>query len=422
MPNEISNAIKVIPSASRLVRSLRDLGYDFPQAVADLVDNSVAAEATRVAIDLQFDGPDSWLRIVDDGTGMGGDEITEAMRFGTSRAYDDEALGKFGLGLKTASLSQCRRLSVASRRAQARMRIEVRALDLDHVIDTDRWEIFDIPGREAEERLIEPLRESTGTVILWESLDRLLDFKIPWGRRAEGALEALADQLRLHLGMVFHRFIDAEVGGRSRLQISVNGERVTPWDPFGRSEPATLVLPPADFDLQTEDNFGLVRFQPYVLPARDRFSDESSFHSLAGPRKWNAQQGLYIYRANRLIQAGGWSRLRALDEHVKLARASIDFYPELDSAFKVNVAKVRVTLPSDLRDRLQPVVEPWVRAAQNAYRASAKSESPSRRQARPDVRQALEDAACATGQTRSLRRIIKRIRKDSPAIAREFGW
>jgi len=422
MPNGRSSTIKVIPSASRLVRSLRDLGYDFPQAVADLVDNSVAADAARIAIDLRFEGPDSWLRIADDGQGMGGDEITEAMRYGSSQSYDDEALGKFGLGLKTASLSQCRRLSVASRRAPTRARMEVRALDLNHVIEADRWEIFDIPARSADARLVEPLRESPGTIVLWESLDRLFDFKIPWGKRAENALDTLAGQLRLHLGMIFHRFLSGEVEGRDSLEILVNGEPVEGWDPFALTEHSTAVLSPADFDMQTEEGFGLVRFQPFVLPSREEFSSEDAFHAHAGPRRWNAQQGFYIYRANRLIQAGGWSRLRTLDEHVKLARASIDFYPELDSAFKVNVAKVRVSLPAELKERLGPVAEPWIRAAQTAYRANAKSELPRRKQPRPELRSALEQAAEDAGEGRSFRRIVRRLRRSHPGAAHDLGW
>src|SRR3954468_280535 len=108
-------AIELIPSAKRLIRSLRDMGYDFAQAVADVVDNSIEAGASLVAIDVEFDGDDSFVRIADDGKGMTADELREAMRYGAEREYDEDDLGKFGLGLKTASMSQCQRLSVASR-------------------------------------------------------------------------------------------------------------------------------------------------------------------------------------------------------------------------------------------------------------------------------------------------------------------
>jgi signal transduction histidine kinase len=109
-------AIEVIPSARRLIRSLRDMGYDFAQAVADIVDNSVEARATVVAIDVEFDGDDSWVRIRDNGKGMKPDELREAMRYGAERVYDTDDLGKFGLGLKTASMSQCECLTISTRR------------------------------------------------------------------------------------------------------------------------------------------------------------------------------------------------------------------------------------------------------------------------------------------------------------------
>src|SRR5437899_2575141 len=108
---------RIVPSASRTVASLRDIGYDTPHAVADLVDNSLAAGATRVDVDLAFDGSESWVRVSDNGTGMDAAALLEAMRYGSERDYERDDLGKFGFGLKTASTSQCRRLTVASRRS-----------------------------------------------------------------------------------------------------------------------------------------------------------------------------------------------------------------------------------------------------------------------------------------------------------------
>ena len=427
------SAIQVIPSARRLIRSLRDLGYDFPQAVADLVDNSVTAGATRIKIDIHFEGPDSWLRIVDDGSGMDSATITEAMRYGSDQSYDDEALGKFGLGLKTASLSQCRNLIVASRTGAGRKRVEVRQLDLDYVSEANRWEIFALEASRCDARLVDPLEAGPGTVVLWQSLDRVLGFKIPWGKRARSALDSLATQLDLHLAMVFHRFLAGEVDGRRRLRILINGRNVRPWNPFATDEPATQVLPACEIDVQTPDGIGIVRFQPYVLPPRERFSSEEAFHRLAGPRKWNAQQGFYIYRAHRMIQSGGWSRMRALDEHVKLARAAIDFFPELDAAFEINVAKVRAVLPAYLKEELARPVESLVRAAQAAYREHSGSGTVARAEsfavpasgssaARTPVRRALELAARKARERDALERIVIALRRTNPRVAKSLGW
>jgi hypothetical protein len=199
-----------------------------------------------------------------------------------------------------------------------------------------------------------------------------------------------------------------------------------------------------------------------VLPRQDRFSSEAAFMRAGGPGRWNSQQGLYIYRANRMIQSGGWSRLRTSDEHSKLARAALDFHPDLDSAFEVNVAKARVNLPADLRERLRDPIDDLARWAQRVYRqtdragssvdrdlramsetdSAAESRSPSpmpgqaeeaeigdaadavriRRQTAERVRSALEDAAQAAGEDHSLRRIIEVLRVRSPQMADELGW
>jgi hypothetical protein len=230
--------------------------------------------------------------------------------------------------------------------------------------------------------------------------------------------------------MTFHRFLSGEIAGRKRLRIKINGSPVQPWDPFARDENATEALPGCEIEVVTSDSVGLARFQPFVLPPRERFSTEEAFHRQSGPRKWNAQQGFYIYRANRMIQSGGWSRMRALDEHVKLARASIDFYPALDPAFEVDVSKARAVLPAELRERLQGPVESLVRAAQAAYRAHSNGhgDAPQTTRARlhsppiPGARAAIESAAENAGESASLKRIIRKLRKSHPQLAAQLGW
>lgn len=364
--------LEVIPSAKRLIQSLRDIGYDFKHAVADIVDNSISAEASRIAITMRFDGGDSWLRIADNGTGMSGTTITEAMRFGTEREYEAGELGKFGLGLKTASLSQCSRFTVASRIDKDTRRIEVRQWNLDHVEATNRWEIIDVPASERPYELIEPVQASTGTVVLWEQLDRVLGYKIPWGDRARNGFFRLAEELDLHLGMVFHRFLSGEARRKKKLEITINGTIVEPWDPFARTEKATIELPQQQFEIASDNGPGLIAYHPYILPPREKFSSLKEFERLAGPGKWNYQQGFYIYRADRMIQSGGWSYMRTSDEHTKLARVALEFMPDLDSAFDLNVAKARVNLPASLKQQLKPHIEQLAKQARKAYTPSSK--------------------------------------------------
>ncbi len=453
---------QVVPAAARTISSLRDVGYELPQAIADLVDNSVSAGAATVSVDVRFDGTDSWIRIADDGHGMDTATLTESLRYGSVRDYGGDDLGKFGFGLKTASTSQCRRVVVASRRALERARIEVRALDLAHIERTNRWEILVVDPTERPQHLIDPIRDNTGTVVLWENLDRILNYKDPWGGWAKRRLLDRAGAIAEHLGMVFHRFLAGQVRGH-KLQILVNGSVVDPWDPFCRDEPKTTALPDHDFRVASESGMGIVHVSPYVLPDKAEFSDSAAWQRASGPLKWNRQQGMYVYRANRLIQWGGWSRIRTIDEHTKLARVALDFSPNLDAAFEINISKSIVKLPIDLRDDIEPVVNQVARIASQRYRTGADSKggsrgrrtSPTPTPPRPgpvvDVihpnsgmppieadagsvsaintasiehgaRSAIEAAARAAGEQDALERIVASLRRTAPGVARDLGW
>jgi uncharacterized tellurite resistance protein B-like protein len=362
---------EVIPSARRLIKSLRDMGYDFASAVADLIDNSIAAQATLVAIDVEFDGDDSWVRIADNGIGMSVSELKEAMRYGAERDYDADDLGKFGLGLKTASMSQCQRLSVASRVNPRRAEIAAFCWDLDHIEKTNRWEILSLENEHLGPAIRKPLRDTLGTVVLWQKLDRVLGYKHPYGEMARKRILLMCREVEAHVGMVFHRFLGGEVSGK-RLKILINGNPVQPWDPYCRKELNTQRLSPVTLKVEQENERGQIEIEPFVLPHQEQFSSLSAFVRASGPAKWNRQQGFYIYRANRLIQSGGWSNLRTIDEHTKLARVALSFSPNLDEAFKINVAKMRVQLPAQLRDKIQEATAPTIKLARETYSQSGK--------------------------------------------------
>lgn len=361
---------EVAPSAARLTGSLRDIGYDFQTAVADLVDNCVAAGARHVDVELNYVAGGSYVLVSDDGVGMSSNQLLEALRFGSRRSYSRNELGRFGLGLKTGSFSQCRRLTVVSRHAKHQQRIHTRTLDLDDIERRDAWSVLVDERSDAVDRAVSILRQGPGTVVVWEKLDRVLPEKYAesgWGRRR---LSSLAVKTSEHLSMVFHRFI-AGLPDRDELILSVNGEKLRPWDPFAQSEPSTQVLSGQVFEIETDRGSSDVRVQGYVLPPRDQFSSPEEFERMSGPLKWNRQQGLYIYRADRLVQYGGWNGIRGIDEHTKLARMSIDFDTDLDEAFQINVAKMRVILPPSLKQMLErPIHEACVHA-DDAYRKAA---------------------------------------------------
>jgi hypothetical protein len=357
----------VIPSAARLMTSLRDIGYDLASAVADLVDNSIDAGAATVAIDVCRKGSASFIRIADDGRGMTERVLDEAMRYGSRTSYGGRDLGRFGLGLKTASLSQCRRLTVATR-TTSKGPIRIRRWDLDEVRRRDAWELQRLVRSECPPYLLEPIRLTVGTVVLWEKLDRILSYSRPETEYAVRALEAMSEAIAQHLSMVFHRFLAGETVGRRRLRIRFNGEPLAPWDPFARSEAATKRLPEQRLSIDRGGNASHIKVRPYVLPSQVQFSTVEAHAAAAGPKKWNRQQGIYIYRGDRMIQSGGWNRLRTMDEHSKLARIALDVPSELEDLFQINVAKMRVVVPEELRPQLRALAAGVVNVAQEVYR------------------------------------------------------
>jgi len=417
----------VAPSAARLTGSLRDIGYDFNSAVADLVDNSITAGATQVDILVEFDGEDSRVFIADNGRGMSINGLTEALRFGSRRMYGSGDLGRYGLGLKTASLSQGRSVTVLTRTSSGRSLIHTRQLDLDLVIEFDDWLIIEPTSTPVIDRARNMLENGPGTVVIWEKLDRVVPAKNASGGWARRRFETLTQKLIEHLGLVFHKFLAGEVGGET-LRLTVNGQKVAPWDPFARSEKATIELDEQVFEIEHGDVVGAVTMRRWVLPGRDEFSSLAEFERLSGPLKWNRQQGLYTYRAGRLVQWGGWCGIRGIDEHTKLARASLEFDTDLDEAFNINVAKMRVSIPAQLRQMIERPINEMCSIADERYRKASRSSVEAERKRggegsapSAEIGVALVSAAIQAGEFEAFKRIAAVLRKVDPSLAKVLG-
>lgn len=426
----------ITPSAARLTESLRDIGYDFPAAVADIVDNSVMAGATHVDVLVEFAGEESYVVISDDGEGMTGNGLVEALRYGSRRAYGRSDLGRYGLGLKTASLSQCRSVTVVTCRRSSLGKVNVRMLDLDLIAEWDEWLVVEPPTVPVIERSAERLASEPGTVVIWRKLDRVLPEKRPDGGWARRRLDAMAAKTVEHLGIVFHRYLEgAEERG---LVITVNGHKVQPWNPFAPSEPTTSELPLQRFDMTVGDMSGTVTLRRYALPPRDEFSSLEAFERYSGPLNWNRQQGIYIYRAGRLVQWGGWNGIRGIDEHTKLARASLEFDTDLDSVFNINVAKMRVTLPPQIRQMLERPINELCAYADDRYRKASRHAGKEQLRAgsnqansrpsqgsplpgRSDAGLALRAAAMQAGEYEAFGRIVAVLAERAPEVAISLG-
>ncbi len=309
-----------------------------------MIDNSIAAGAASIALSIDWNGGDPRIGVLDDGHGMSREDLEEAMRFGgagpnaTRRPGD---LGRFGLGLKTSSLSQCRRLTVISRQSDVESRL---SWDVDAVIDSRRW----LALRDVEIAAFDhvSMPASDGTLVVLERMD---EYGGLFGLDAERFFARISD-IRAHFAMVFHRFLNGD--GR-RIRIIVNGREVHGWDPMLRTHPATRMLGTGTIGAGSQT----LRVTSYVLPHRDRFSNETEFNAAGGPGGWAERQGFYVYRDNRLVLAGSWLGLGdrrdwTKDESSRLARIAIDLPTGADASWHIDIKKAQARPPAVLRSRL----------------------------------------------------------------------
>lgn len=343
------------PRASAMVESLRAVGYSPQTAVADLIDNSVAAGAANIWINFWWAGSKSFVAIRDDGAGMRPDELTMAMRPGTIGPLEDRDegdLGRFGLGLKTASFSQCRRLTVGSKRDGGV--VSFRRWDLDYVQKHDEWRLLTAPEDGSELRFEELSEMEHGTIVLWECLDRVVGDVRSDNQKAQNHFTTIVRDVDDHLAMVFHRFLS---GTKPRLRIwfesGADPKRVEPWDPFLESHPATYCTPEEEIDFAG----GVVRVKGYVLPHKSKLTADEH-RSAGGPGGWNQRQGFYVYRSERLVVPGSWLGIGAdrqwvREEHYKLGRIKVDIPNSMDMAWHLDVKKSDARPPAAIRERLK---------------------------------------------------------------------
>lgn len=339
------------PKAAAMVESLRGLGYSTWTALADLIDNSIAAGADKV--DVSFRWPDSGaiITVTDNGRGMTPTELDVAMRLGERSPLDNREahdLGRFGMGLKTASFSQCRRLTVASRTVAS---YDCLRWDLDVLAESsgDGWYMLEGPAEGSELHLRHLDGLSSGTVVLWEQLDRV----VTSGFNKQEFLD-LVDRVEQHLAMVFHRYLG---GHRRRLSLSLNGNPVEAWDPFLISDPATYSSPVDRIPTAVGD----IELQGHVLPHKDRLN-EAEHRNAGGPDGWTAQQGFYVYRNERLLVDGDWlglgrNRAWTKEQAHQLARIRVDIPNSADYDWKIDVRKSVARPPVYIRQRLIALAE-----------------------------------------------------------------
>lgn len=337
--------LELPPRASALVESLRDMGYSLPTALADVIDNSITAGARNVRLFAETHDVSPAIGVLDDGIGMSKEDLLEAMRPGTKSPLDTRSesdLGRFGLGLKTASFSQCRRLTVVTRKDAV---VSCAIWDLDKVAKRDKW-VVEIPDSIDGVRWSEHL-DTDGTLVVWEKLDRLIRMDAP----QDGSdLVRQLDEAASHVEFVFHRFLS---GREDRhVSISLNDRALEPFDPFYWTHPATQHHQEMNIPLKGET----IKVWPVTLPHHDKITQDE-WDKYGRDEGYVRNQGFYLYRNRRLIVHGTWFRLVRQLELTKLSRVGIDIPNTMDAEWKIDVRKASAQPPAPVRKELQNIIE-----------------------------------------------------------------
>ncbi|MFJ3826744.1 ATP-binding protein [Streptomyces sp. NPDC090046] len=329
-----TNGSKRLPPDAGYTEALRNQGYGFEVAVADLIDNSIDAEATHIVVHfLRDDDRLLNLLIVDNGRGMNDPGLDDAMTVGRRREYGSHSLGMYGTGLKAASLSHADALTVVSKTKTSRA--GGRQLTSTSLADGYRCDTVTSNYAQSLVDRYDAIIEWQGTVVRW---DRVRTFETVEVSQTDRFLSEAIQKLETHLGLYLHRFLDR---GDLRIDIAVENVHtrelfdsieVEPLDPFNYRIPGKAGYP-RTFTAPVE-GVGELKLTAHIWPPKSPRAE----YKLIGPLA--ERQGFYFYRNDRLVQAGGWNGQRgAAEGHLNLARIAVDLPSHSNQVFSLTVKK-----------------------------------------------------------------------------------
>jgi hypothetical protein len=362
----MSKTITLSPPPVSFIKSISEQGYTLASAISDLIDNSIAASSSRVEILLDTSSDNLKLYIADNGRGMTGDELTENMRI-PSADLDEQRqlndLGRFGLGLKTASFSQSRKFTVLSKTLNTDF--EGRTWDVAFLKETKDWTLK-IESSETIEQFVGDLKKTSEdfhaakpgfeakTLIIWDELYKLR--KLSKKEELNDELE----ELRSHLSLIFHRYLSS-----GKLEIRLNNSLVEAFEPFPYHTSGVQVV--AENYWQNENIY--IQFQGIILPKRAAVEAKDAGSLWVPPnRTLEELQGLFVYRNDRLINYGGWLRTIPKSVYLQFGRIRIDISNESDSNFQINVAKSSLKIPFGLKRAMMEMIRTVATQAAKEYR------------------------------------------------------
>lgn len=337
-----------LPNAKMLLSSLRSVGYTTETAIADIIDNSISARATK--IELYFDWDEKRILVADNGNGMSEEGLLESMKIGSAdpNGYrSDKDLGRFGMGMKTASFSLAKNLFVISKDETG---YHNAGWDLEYVENENKWNIL-IKHQLEIEKLIENTKGkiryyeyNTGTLIVISNLDRLIDLNNM--EKSKYKFYNMIKKVKKHLSMIFHRFMEED-----ELEIYVNNNLLSPWNPFVRYNIATQELAVEELSVGKSQ----VTIEPYILPHKTKFINDEEFELAGGARGWLNHQGFYVYRNRRLIVYGTWFDKLKKEVAYNLARIKLDINSDSDLEWGIDIKKSKAIPPIGVEESIMQV-------------------------------------------------------------------
>ena len=342
------------PYAPNLMESIRSMGYSFETAIADIIDKSIAAKASYVDIVSLTDSDNPFLTLLDDGVGMSSEELFVAMKYGSTNPKEkreEDDMGRFGLGMKSASLSQCRKLTVVSKKDG---NVSGLCWNIDYIINNGNWSIIELEHDDliSVVRFNELNDLNSGTLVIWENFDRISDTSSNLSDTLKTKLYVCID----HLSLIYHRIL-----GRN-FKISVNGDPIVPKDPFLENNPATQKKRKQIIKIDGSK----ISVEPFILPHVNKLKKED-IEKVGGVDSLRSNQGFYIYRNRRLIIWGTWFRMNLKSELSKLARVRVDIPNELDYIWDIDIKKSRAVIPDKIKRNLINAVNQACGISENVH-------------------------------------------------------
>jgi hypothetical protein len=356
---------EAIPNPAALMESMREIGYSTDSAIADLIDNSITAKCKEINVRYNWSKGKPWIAVIDDGIGMNSSELLSAMHIGSINpldARDKDDLGRFGLGLKTASLSQSRKFTVLSKKNKV---TSIAQWDLDSldISKNNKWSIILLEENELKSELNELNNKylkslKDGTIVFWDNIDRIDVGELQ--NKKEMKFNSILSNVRTHLELVFHRFLTPSLGKR-KIKIKYNESSLEPFDPFFIKR--SKELPTEEINYEGSK----ISVQPFVLPHHSKVS-KNEYKKYEGRRGYLNEQGFYIYRNRRLIIYANWFRLIPKKEMTKLIRVRIDIPNTIDHLWKIDVKKSNAMPPQFVRAKLSNIISKIEVAGVRVYR------------------------------------------------------